>query len=76
MKWFLLKLIDIYQQSPGIHHKMCRYTPTCSEYAKDAINEYGSFKGSVMAIKRIARCNPFGGYGYDPAVKKELNNEK
>ena len=51
-------------------HQMCRYTPTCSEYAIEAIKEYGSLKGSYMAIKRVLRCNPFGGYGYDPVIKR------
>lgn len=44
----------------------CRYTPTCSQYAEEAIKKYGAFKGSVMAIKRIGRCHPWGGSGYDP----------
>lgn len=44
----------------------CRYTPTCSEYAVQAIKKYGVFKGSYLAIKRILRCNPWGGSGYDP----------
>ena len=55
---------------------MCRYTPTCSEYAKDAILEYGPIKGSYLAIKRILRCNPFGGSGFDPVPKKGVRNEK
>lgn len=45
---------------------VCRYTPTCSNYAVDAIMSYGPFVGSWMAAKRIARCNPWGGHGYDP----------
>lgn len=44
----------------------CRYTPTCSQYAKEAIQKYGPFKGGWLAFKRILRCNPFGGSGYDP----------
>ena len=44
----------------------CRYTPTCSQYAKEAIQKYGPFKGGWLALKRILRCNPFGGSGYDP----------
>ena len=44
----------------------CRYTPTCSHYAVDAIMAYGPFKGIWMGIKRIVRCNPWGGFGYDP----------
>ena len=70
MKKLLIKLIKIYQNTPINTHKMCRYTPTCSEYAIEAINEYGSIKGSYLAIKRILRCNPLGGYGYDPVKKR------
>ncbi|MEZ0453945.1 membrane protein insertion efficiency factor YidD [Sphingobacterium thalpophilum] len=44
----------------------CRYTPTCSQYGKEAIVKYGPFKGGLMALKRIIRCNPWGGHGHDP----------
>jgi putative membrane protein insertion efficiency factor len=44
----------------------CRYTPTCSHYAKDAVLKHGIFKGGWLAIKRIASCHPWGGSGYDP----------
>ena len=45
----------------------CRYQPTCSQYAIDAINKYGPIRGSWKALKRILRCHPWGGRGYDPA---------
>jgi uncharacterized protein len=44
----------------------CRYTPTCSEYAIEAIKKYGLIKGVFLATKRILSCNPWGGSGYDP----------
>jgi len=44
----------------------CRYVPTCSEYAIEAINKYGVIKGTFLAVKRIFSCNPWGGSGYDP----------
>lgn len=44
----------------------CRYLPTCSEYAKDAVIKYGAIKGIHLGIKRIGRCHPWGGSGYDP----------
>lgn len=44
----------------------CRYTPTCSSYATDALKKYGIFKGGWLAAKRIVSCNPWGGHGYDP----------
>jgi putative membrane protein insertion efficiency factor len=45
----------------------CRFTPTCSQYAIDAVTKHGAIRGGWMALKRIARCNPWGGHGYDPA---------
>ncbi|KEO72357.1 membrane protein insertion efficiency factor YidD [Anditalea andensis] len=45
---------------------MCRYTPTCSQYAKEAILKHGVIKGGWLAFKRIISCNPFGGHGHDP----------
>ncbi|HLA63258.1 MAG TPA: membrane protein insertion efficiency factor YidD [Rhodothermales bacterium] len=44
----------------------CRYTPTCSQYAILALRRYGAVRGSILAVWRILRCNPFGGHGYDP----------
>jgi len=44
----------------------CRFTPTCSEYAKQALKKHGPIKGLYLAIWRILRCNPWGGSGYDP----------
>ncbi len=44
----------------------CRYTPTCSTYAIQALKKHGPFKGSYLAIKRILSCNPWGGHGHDP----------
>ncbi|MBQ1836828.1 MAG: membrane protein insertion efficiency factor YidD, partial [Paludibacteraceae bacterium] len=44
----------------------CRYTPTCSQYALEAIQKHGPLKGLYLAVRRILRCNPWGGSGYDP----------
>jgi putative membrane protein insertion efficiency factor len=52
--------------SPWLGPK-CRYTPTCSQYALDALNKYGMIKGLLRTLKRISRCHPWGGSGYDPA---------
>ena len=44
----------------------CRFTPTCSQYAIEALRKYGPFKGSWLALRRLLRCHPWGGSGYDP----------
>jgi len=44
----------------------CRYTPTCSHYTLEALKKYGLFKGGWLGVKRISRCHPWGGSGYDP----------
>ena len=44
----------------------CRFTPTCSQYALEAIRKHGPFKGLYLAVRRLLRCHPFGGSGYDP----------
>jgi len=50
----------------------CRFTPTCSQYAMDAIHARGALAGGALAAKRICRCHPWGGCGHDPAPKKEF----
>lgn len=62
-----LFLIKIYQYliSP-ILGQSCRFNPSCSQYGLEAIEKHGPFKGGWMTIKRIARCNPWGGHGHDP----------
>ena len=71
MKKLLIKLINLYQVTPLHSHKACRFTPTCSEYMKKALEMYGTRKGLLLGIKRILKCHPFGKYGYDP-LKENL----
>ena len=60
-------LIRLYQWviSPALGPK-CRFTPTCSQYAAEALKKHGPFKGLILSIKRISKCRPGGGHGYDP----------
>jgi putative membrane protein insertion efficiency factor len=62
-----IAVIRFYQLviSPVLGPK-CRFTPTCSQYAIEAIKKYGIFKGGWLAVKRIGRCHPWGGHGHDP----------
>jgi putative membrane protein insertion efficiency factor len=64
-----IRLIKCYQSciSPFIGGRCaCRFTPTCSEYTAGAIEKYGFFRGVYMGMRRIGRCRPGGGFGYDP----------
>lgn len=65
--WILILPIRFYQKfiSP-LTPPSCRFTPTCSQYAIEALRKHGPFKGTWLAIRRILRCHPWGGYGYDP----------
>jgi uncharacterized protein len=67
MKTVVLAMLRFYKRaiSPSLPPS-CRFQPTCSEYAYEAIDKYGILKGGRLAIWRILRCNPFGGSGYDP----------
>ncbi|MBC7866186.1 MAG: membrane protein insertion efficiency factor YidD [Gloeobacteraceae cyanobacterium ES-bin-316] len=67
LSWPFIFLIKLYQWilSPLLGPK-CRYTPTCSHYAIEALTKYGPLKGCWLTIKRITRCHPWGGHGHDP----------
>ncbi len=76
MKRFLLRLIGFYRKHISPYTPpSCRFTPTCSAYAEEAISRYGAAKGCALACKRLCRCNPwFKGEAYDPVpILKEEN---
>lgn len=71
MKHLLILLLRGYKKyiSPALGNN-CRFTPTCSEYTMQALEIHGFFKGCLLGIWRILRCNPFGKAGYDPPPEK------
>lgn len=70
MSKILIYIINFYKKNVSTflksHGVECKYYPTCSEYSLQAIKKYGAFKGLILSIKRILKCNPFSRGGYDP----------
>lgn len=68
MKRFLIFVIKFYQKYISClkGHPTCKYTPTCSSYAIEALEKHGFIKGTILAVWRILRCNPFSKGGFDP----------
>lgn len=71
MKYLLIGIVRIYQLIPGPWHNSCRFTPSCSNYSIEALKKHGALKGSILTIKRILRCAPWGGMGYDPVPERK-----
>ena len=68
MKRLLIGLVYLYRVTLGhVLGGHCRFTPTCSQYAIDALNKHGAISGAWRTAKRLCRCHPWGGSGYDPA---------
>jgi hypothetical protein len=81
-KSYALRIVENYQKniSPDLHRhlgkeKICKFTPSCSNYAKEAIEKHGSVKGIYIAAKRLARCNPWSKGGYDPVASYHNHKE-
>lgn len=72
LAWPLLWLVWLYRYglSPLLGAN-CRYQPTCSAYAEEALRTYGAFRGGWLTLKRLGRCHPWGGSGYDPVPAPE-----
>jgi putative membrane protein insertion efficiency factor len=70
----LLAILRAYKRfiSPALP-TACRYLPTCSEYAIEAVERHGAIRGSWLALRRLSRCNPFGGHGYDPVPLENIS---
>lgn len=77
LKQIMIAMIKFYQKciSP-IMPNVCRYKPSCSEYFIEALQIHGVWKGSRLGIKRILRCHPWGGFGYDPVPDGDKSKNK
>jgi len=76
-KFVTLRLLRAYKSAISpMFPTACRYVPSCSEYAMEAIERYGAVRGGWMACARILRCHPFAGSGYDPVVRHSTGSGK
>jgi len=77
LSWPLIGIVKLYRIaiSPWLGGN-CRFQPTCSEYAIEALREYGALKGTWLAAKRIGRCHPWGGSGYDPVSGTDEDDDE
>jgi len=65
----LIRIIGLYQALRAGRPSPCRYWPTCSEYAAEAVERHGAARGSLLALRRVLRCHPWGGHGVDPVPR-------
>jgi hypothetical protein len=70
MRRVLLWLIGLYQATAPVRQPRCRYIPSCSHYAREAIELHGAGRGTWLAARRLSRCHPFGSFGFDPVPEK------
>jgi putative membrane protein insertion efficiency factor len=77
LAWPLLALVWIYRNAVSpLLGANCRFQPTCAAYAEEALRRYGAFRGGWLALKRISRCHPWGGSGYDPVPGSEQDERE
>ena len=65
----LLRSINLYQRLTSHRASPCRYVPSCSEYAREAVEVHGAARGAWLSARRLARCHPLGGFGFDPVPR-------
>ena len=67
----LVRAVRLYQAATRRRPTPCRYLPTCSNYALDALEQHGACRGALLSIRRISRCHPWGGSGWDPVPQRK-----
>jgi uncharacterized protein len=71
LAWVLLRLLDLYRATALVRAPRCRFLPTCSTYAVDAVRTHGALRGSWLAIRRVGRCHPWNPGGIDPVPPRK-----
>ena len=66
----LLLTVNLYQRLTAHRSSPCRYIPSCSEYAREAVEQHGAGRGGWLAVRRLSRCHPLGGFGFDPVPER------
>ena len=75
MKWLLIKLLRGYRFAISpLYGQVCRYHPSCSAYALEAVTVHGSLKGTWLAVRRVLRCHPWADGGHDPVPPREVSS--
>ena len=74
MKTILLALVRLYRLIPKLGPSPCRFAPSCSTYALDALTEYGAVRGTILTLRRLGRCHPFSAGGFDPVPARSPMN--
>lgn len=67
----LLRTINLYQRLTAHRPSPCRYVPSCSEYAREALESHGAARGTWLSVRRLSRCHPLGGFGFDPVPTRD-----
>lgn len=73
MTRMMIKAIGLYQYARSGKPSPCRYVPSCSTYAVESLQIYGPWRGSWLTARRLCRCHPFGGHGFDPVPEKKVD---
>ena len=76
MRHLLLRAIALYQGLTAHRASPCRYIPSCSHYGMEAIDTHGAWRGTVLTVRRLGRCHPWGGFGFDPVPPRHVERAR